>query len=346
MVYYNFIFISQNCYTAMMKNKILKRILLSLLTLFLLFAFLVCLPRIWSAVFPGKPPVGYHFMIPTYVAIAVGLEKVVNTTPEVPETIEEIKDIEYKNVNGKSLQLDIYKPRHLTQAAPLLVFIHGGAWVGGKRSDYLVYLLDFAKKGYITATVSYRLVKDSLYPACAEDIRDAVNFLFNNGNKYGYDTGRMALVGGSAGAHLALLAAYGWHTTGITSDSAFNHRHKVKAVVDIYGPADFTTPFAINNATVTRFLGHTYEEAPQLYTEVSPINYLDKNDPPTLIMHGTSDKTVPILQSDELKKRLDSLGIPNEYARLPLWPHTMDLDQRVNDYCQLQMNRFFEKYLK
>jgi len=72
-----------------------------------------------------------------------------------------IKDIEYKNINGKSLQLDIYKPRNITQPAPLLVFIHGGAWVGGKRSDYLVYLLDFAKKGYITATISYRLVKDT-----------------------------------------------------------------------------------------------------------------------------------------------------------------------------------------
>jgi acetyl esterase/lipase len=330
-----------------MKNKILKRILVSLLVLILLFAFLVCLPRIWGAIYPDKPPVGYHFMFPTYLAIAVGLEKVVNTTPNVPETIEELKDIEYKNINGKSLQLDIYKPRNIIQPAPLLVFIHGGAWVGGKRSDYLVYLLDFAKKGYITATVSYRLVKDSLYPACAEDISDAVNFLFSNGNKYGYDTSKIALVGGSAGAHLALLAAYGWHKDGTemqVSDSGVSH--KIKAVVDLYGPVDFTTPFAKNNATVIRFLGHSYEEAPQLYTEVSPTKYLDKNDPPTLIIHGTSDKTVPVRQSDELKKKLDSLGIPNEYARLPLWPHTMDLDQRVNDYCQLHMNRFFEKYLK
>jgi dipeptidyl aminopeptidase/acylaminoacyl peptidase len=116
--------------------------------------------------------------------------------------------------------------------------------------------------------------------------------------------------------------------------------------VDIYGPADFTTEFAKNNATVINFLGHTYAEAPQLYTEVSPVNYLDKNDPPTLIMHGTSDKTVPIDQSDELQKKLDSLGIPNVYARLPLWPHTMDLDARVNKYCQLKMDRFFEDYLK
>ncbi len=329
-----------------MKNKIARRILLSLLLFILGFAILLCLPRLWAAINPGKPPVGYHYLLPTYIAIGVGLEKVVNTTPKVPATIEEIKDIEYKTVNGKSLQLDLYRPKNLKKSAPLLVFIHGGAWTGGKRSDYLVYLLDYAKKGYVTATVSYRLVKDSLYPACIEDVNDAVKFLFNNGDTYGYDTGRIAIVGGSAGAHLAMLAAYGWHP-GLKADSSIpSNSHKIKAVVDIYGPADFTTEFAKNNATVINFLGHTYAEAPQLYTEVSPVNYLDKNDPPTLIMHGTSDKTVPIDQSDELQKKLDSLGIPNVYARLPLWPHTMDLDARVNKYCQLKMDRFFEDYLK
>ncbi|MDQ2863374.1 MAG: alpha/beta hydrolase, partial [Bacteroidota bacterium] len=65
-----------------------------------------------------------------------------------------------------------------------------------------------------------------------------------------------------------------------------------------------------------------------------------------MIFHGTSDETGPVGQSDELKEKLDSLGIPNVYERLPLWPHTMDLDERVNKYCQLKMNQFFERYLK
>jgi len=82
-----------------------------------------------------------------------------------------------------------------------------------------------------------------------------------------------------------------------------------------------------------------------LYAEASPVNYLDKNDPPTLILHGTSDRLVPIGQSDNLKEKLDSLGIPCEYYRLPLWPHTMDVVKRVNDFCQARMNEFFRKYL-
>ncbi|MFA5463517.1 MAG: prolyl oligopeptidase family serine peptidase, partial [Dysgonamonadaceae bacterium] len=77
----------------------------------------------------------------------------------------------------------------------------------------------------------------------------------------------------------------------------------------------------------------------------SPITYLSKNAPPTLILHGTSDKLVPIHQSDTLKSRLDELEVPCEYYKLPFWPHAMDIATRVNDFSQKKMEEFFEKYL-
>ncbi len=326
-----------------MKSRRLKRILYGLAIVLVLFILWILFPRTWSALNPDKPPVGYHFMAPSYLALWVGLEKLVNTAPLVPSDVEEIKDIEYKNINGKSLQLDLYKPVHLQDPAPLLVFIHGGGWKSGKRSDYLIYLIDFARRGYVTATVSYRLLNDGTYPACAEDIRDALGWFFRNGEKYGYDPDRIALIGGSAGGHLAMLGGYGWGKTNWTADSI---NHKIKAVVDIYGPADLTTDYARNHPLVKSFLARSYEEAPALYEEASPVQYLDKDDPPTLILHGTSDRLVPISQSDDLKEKLDSLGVPCEYYRLPLWPHTMDIVQRVNDFCQVKMTEFFEKYLK
>jgi len=330
-----------------MKAILFRRILYGLLIIFILCCLLMVTPRIWSVIYPEKPPVGYHFMAPTFLATRVGLERLINRTPEVPEDIEEIKNIEYKNVNGKSLQLDFYKSKNSVESAPLLVFIHGGAWKQGKRSDYLVYLLSFAQKGYVTATVSYRLIRDAPYPACVEDITDAVNWFFKNGEKYGYDPDRIALIGGSAGAHLALLAAYGWKSREVIPDSLVNtdNHRRVKAVIDIYGPIDLTTEYSINHPLVTSFLAHSFKEAPELYREASPIQYLDKNDPPTMIMHGTSDRLVPISQSDLLKARMDSLGVPNVYYRFPLWPHTMDIVQRVNDFSQLKMTDFFEKYL-
>ena len=324
------------------KSKVLRYFLIVFLILLIISIMAVITPRAWSALNPDKPPAGYHFMAPAYVALWIGLEKLVNTDPHVPGNIKEIKDIEYKNINGKSLQLDLYKPANLQDPAPLLVFIHGGAWKSGKRSDYLVYLVDFAKRGYVTASVSYRLLADSTYPACAEDIRDAIKWFFRNGKKYGYDPDRIALIGGSAGGHLAMLGGYGWGETDEVSDSI---HHKIKAVVDIYGPADLTTEYARKHPLVTSFIARSYEDSPGLYSEASPVIYLDKNDPPTLILHGTSDRLVPVSQSDNLKSQLDSLGVPCIYYRLPLWPHTMDIVKRVNDYCQLKMMYFFEIYL-
>jgi len=330
-----------------MKSRILKRILYGLLIIFFICILWVIIPRTWSALNPGKPPVGYFLTGPAYLAILAGLEDLVNLAPEIPQDIEEIKNIEYKNIDGKSMQLDIYRPKKIDRPVPLLVFIHGGSWKGGKRSDYLIYLVGFAKKDYITATVSYRLLKDGPYPACVEDITDAVSWFFNNGKNYGYDTSRIALIGGSAGAHLALLAAYGWEKNGAKTDTAYfpDKRNRVKAVVDIYGPADLTTRFARNHPVVTSFLAHTYEEAPEIFKEASPVHYLDKSDPPTLILQGTADRLVPVSQSDYLKKMLDTLGVPCIYHRVPGWPHTMDVVQRVNDFCQLKMTEFFEQYL-
>ena len=320
-----------------MAKTIFRKALKGMLFVLALFVVLMLLPRTIGLLFPEKVPIGYHFEALDYLAIGVGLESLIDREPEVPATIESFKSIEYKNANGKLLQLDIYRPKELNEKAPLLVFIHGGGWRSGKRQDYLVYLLDYAEKGFVTATVSYRLKKDSIYPAAVEDILDAVDFLYQNANTYGYDTSRVALVGGSAGAHLAMLAGYGWENP---------QRHKVKAVVDIYGPVDLTTPYGQTQFMVTDFIGHSYSEKPELYWEASPARYLKEDLPPTLILQGTSDNLLPPSQSDTLHVRLNRLGVSNVYHRLPLWPHAMDIAVRPNVYMQQKMDAFFETYLK
>jgi acetyl esterase/lipase len=330
-----------------MKARIYKLILKGLLLVLLLFCVLMSIPQIHGFLFPEKPPVGYHFEKLTLLAVGTGLEKLADLEPEIPDSIEVIKDVEYKNVNGKSLQMDFYRPKNISEPLPLLVFIHGGSWKSGKRSDYLVYLVSFAEKGYMTATISYRLLRDSLYPAAVEDVADAVYWLFRNGENYGYDPGRIALIGGSAGAHLAMLAGYGWgnKNTESKSPNSTTGEHRIKAVVNIYRPADLTTEYAKNQRLVIGFIGHSYNEKPELYSEASPVSYLKSSCPPTLILHGTSDTLVPVSQSDTLKSRLDALDVPCEYNRVPLWPHTMDIVKRVNDFAQKKMEAFFERYL-
>jgi acetyl esterase/lipase len=337
-----------------MKSKFLKRILYSLLLLIVAFFILMLVPRGWSALNPKKAPLGYYFRMPTIIAVYSGLESLIDRRPAVPEGIEEIKNVEYKLVNGKSLGLDIYKSKGLSKPAPLLVFIHGGGWKSGDRSDYLVYLTHFAKLGYVTATVSYRFISDATYPACAEDITDAVEWLFHHSETYGYDPDRIALIGGSAGSHLAMLAAYGWRKQHPAKDSLVTGNsvlmksvtHKIKAVVDIYGPVDLTTEYARNHSTVTGLMGKPYSEIPEGYKEASPITYVDKNSPPTLLLQGTADELIPMSQAELLRDKLTGLGVPCVYRPVPGWPHTMDVVKRVNDYVKITMNDFFEQYVK
>ncbi|MCG6186348.1 alpha/beta hydrolase [Maribellus maritimus] len=326
-----------------MVKRVLKQLLKIFLVFLAVFIVLMLTPRVIGFLFPEKAPIGYHFEFLDYLAIGVGLEKLVDMEPEVPDKIAAFKNIEYKVVNGKSLQLDVFKQKDLEEKAPLLIFIHGGGWRSGKRQDYLVYLLDYAQKGYVTATISYRLKKDSVYPAAAEDVIDAVDFLFQNGDKWGYDTSRVALVGGSAGAHLAMLAAYGWQNPRKREQAP---KHNVKAIVDIYGPVDMTTPYAQTQPLVTGFIGRAYNKKSELYWEASPAKYLNKDLPPTLILRGTSDNLLPPGQSDSLHARLERLGVANEYYRLPLWPHAMDMAVRPNKYMQKKMDAFFEQYVK
>jgi len=328
--------------------KSLKKVLIGFLLLLSVLIVLMLIPRIWSTMNPQKAPMGYYYYPATVAAVFTGLESLINKTPDIPENVEAFKNVEYKNINGRSLQMDFYRPKGMTKPAPLLVFIHGGGWTGGDRADYLVYLTHFAKLGYVTATVSYRFVKEAPYPACVIDIMDAVHFIFQNGEKYNYDPDRICMIGGSAGSHLAMLAAYGWKKQATASDTIqpIVEKHKIKAVVEIYGPTDFTTEYARNHPTITNFLAHSYQEAPQLYVEASPINYVTKDSPTTLILHGTRDMLVPISQAELLKHKMDSLGVVNVYCPVPGWPHTMDIVQRVNNYTKKVMGDFFWKYVR
>ena len=333
-----------------MKKRILsfiRKFLLILLTLAGLGLLLLLTPRLISALNSRNPPTGYYFIPPTVAAVYLGIESLAEKSPAIPENIEVSGDIEYKSCNGKSLFLDIYHPARLLHPAPLLLFIHGGSWSHGTRNEYLAYALHFAGKGYVTATVSYRFVTDATFPACSEDIHDAVLFLLRNSNRFRFDPDKLVLVGGSAGAHLAMLEAYGWarknRPSGTSPDTVVNQR--IKAVVDMYGPTDLTTTYARENRMVTGLIGHSYRENPRQFLEASPLYYADKLAPPTLILHGSGDNLVPLRQAEMLKEKLDSLGIPNICFALPGWPHTMDLVARVHDFHTSAMADFFGKYV-
>lgn len=291
-----------------------------------------------------KAPRGYANETFLKVAYALKFLDLIDTEPAIPENIEVFQDLTYKHVDSIDLNLDIYKSRELKEAAPVLIFIHGGSWSKGKRSDYLPYLLDYAKKNYITATVSYRLSGVAPFPAALEDVKCAIRWIRANASKYNIDPDRIGVVGGSAGGHLAMMLGYTDENEYTTEckDSVSSH---VNAIVNFYGPVDLTTPYAREQGACTYFLGYSYSENPGLFNDASPRKYISGNDPPTITFHGTIDSLVPVSQADSLHKWLDEAGVQNEYHRLKGWPHTMDLSKKVNNYCQYYMDAFFKKHL-
>lgn len=316
---------------------------------FMLFAVITLLTAIFLAScssnkHPSEAPRGYPNEILLKAAIGTKLEKIIDTKPEIPTDIEVVSDIEYKKVGDVSLQLDIYRQKDTPKDAPLLLFIHGGSWSKGKRSDYLIYLLHFAKKGYVTATVTYRLVKTARYPAAVQDVKCAIKHLKKNGEKYGYDPKRIALIGGSAGGHLAMMAGFEPGPDSLT-ECQDTISGEVQAIVNFYGPVDLTTPYARARPEVTNFLNTSHEQQPELFTEASPRKYISGKVPPTLTFHGTIDSLVPVSQADSLDNWMKKAGAVHEYHRLEGWPHAMDLSVKVNTYCRYHIEQFLAKHL-
>ncbi|MCK0144817.1 alpha/beta hydrolase [Arenibacter sp. F26102] len=290
----------------------------------------------------SQPPKGYSSNTTLKIAYATGALKLIETSYPLPESIKEYKDVVYKTADTLSLKLDVYHYKDIKENAPLLIFVHGGAWKKGKKEDYWHYLISYAKKGYVTATVQYRLSGVAKYPAQLNDVEDAIIWLKQHANDYHINNKQIALIGGSAGAHLSMMTAF---TNTGASETKSENSPKVQALVNIYGPSDLTTEKAKNEGSVKFLFGKTFEEAPELYRRASPLFLVSKDAPPTLTFHGTLDELVPVAQSDRLHKKLQEVGVPSYYHKLKGWPHTMDIAVKVNEYCQYYMDDFFEKYV-
>lgn len=297
----------------------------------------------------SKAPKGYSSQGTMKIAYATGMLKLIETEPEIPATLQSHLDIPFKTTPERELKLDLYHSKDLTTPTPLLLFIHGGSWKKGNKDDYRRYLVDFAEKGYVTASVSYRFSQEAAYPAALEDVVCGLQWLKDHAADYQIDTNRIAVIGGSAGGHLGMLLAYHSQDSTFVSSSPCksNASTKIQALVNFYGPVDLTTTYARQHPSVSDFIGVPYDtETHRKYQDASPLNFISADDPPTLTFHGTLDDLVPIAQADTLDQELRAVGVDSYYHRLKGWPHTLDLGLKMNRFCQHHMDAFFESYLK
>ncbi len=226
-----------------------------------------------------------------------------------------IADIEYAYVGEQSLKLDLYLPP--VKDAPLLVWVHGGAWRSGSRSP--LPLAEFLAAGYAIASIDYRLSTQARFPANIHDIKAAVRFLRAKQNEYGFDATKIAVVGASAGGHLVALA-------GTTNGDArlegvvgehLDQSSDVQAIVSYFGASNLTsilkqsTPHGLSFRVpaLKLLLGGVPDDQPELARLASPVFHVDRFDPPLLLLHGDQDPQMPINQSHELHGQYKAAGL-------------------------------------
>jgi len=259
-------------------------------------------------------------------------------------------NIKYNNDTLPKHLLDIYLPANAKGKIPLVIFVHGGGWLVNDKYADMGYMkktvAEIVASGFALASIDYRFSTEAVFPAQILDCNRAVSYLYDNADKYGFDKNRFAVMGFSAGGHLATMM-------GLSKNNDVNaffmpgssRKFSFKGVVDFYGPAelllfpgndDVKSPEAI-------LIGAAPLERPDLSRVASPVSYVDKNDPPFLIIHGEKDELVSTKQSKLLSAWLGLAGVPNELIIVKDAPHfgamfdTDDIRKKVVDFLKTSL---------
>lgn len=251
-------------------------------------------------------------------------------------------DITFSAIPGfRPLLLDLYRAKG-TEARPLVIYVHGGAWMIGHRRASVVpdmdstrVLADLAARGYVVASISYRFSREAPFPAAQDDVRTAIRFLRAHAENYGIDPSRVAIWGSSAGAQLAVMAAVNCGKP-VSGDDQANPGQSdcVQAAVGWYGPYDFRTwPASYAPTPRNVYLDCvTGACSAERLASVSAITFLDAKDPPTLLITGTADTTVPDSQSRQMATAAKAVNAPVELEIIPGVGHgwkSPDKDRRI-----------------
>lgn len=270
------------------------------------------------------------------------------TELNVPDSIIFERGVEYANPDGQHLQMNIAQPKAEHHHLPCVLCIHGGGFRAGNREGYNGLLIKFAERGYVAATMDYRLAPKYQYPAAVYDVKAAVRWLKANAAKYGIDPHRIGVTGDSAGGHLVQFL-------GVTADlkqfegdeGNLDQSSSVACVVNRYGPSDFTKSYgkSVDAAEVLPlWLGGNLETARAKHIESSPLNWVTPSAAPTLILHGTEDKYVAYEQGVWMRDRLQACGVEVEMLTLEGAGH--GFKGADAEKAEEAMFAFFEKHLK
>ncbi len=266
------------------------------------------------------------------------------------------RDVVYGEVEGQKLLLDVYGANPAV-TRPAIIFVHGGSWSSGSKSDLGFAASALAWQGYVGFSIDYRLLRDgkNRFPTQIDDAQRAVRWVRAHAAEYGVDPQKIGALGASAGGHL--VALLGTTDTRDNSDPALSaYSSRVQCVVDLYGPADFTPALEPANREkiandnsegaqiLQKFLG-PLPEAADNYRAASPITHIDSKTAPFLIFHGGKDTLVPLDQSQRLDAALHKEGIESKLVVFPEAGHGYREPELLRQTLEGAVE-FFNRHLK
>lgn len=219
----------------------------------------------------------------------------------------------------RRLLLDLHTPAG-TPPFPVLVWIHGGAWVSGDRALFPGHpALRQRDRGWAVATIQYRFATEASFPAQIHDAKAAVRWLRANAGSYGLDPARVVAWGASAGGHLAALLGTSGGLAALEDAAQGNpgESSRVQGVVDWFGPTDWRLVQDDPRGPEALLLGCTWRQCPEKAALASPVSHVDAADPPFLIQHGDADTTVDLAHSQVLHATLAAAGVHSTLTVLP-----------------------------
>jgi acetyl esterase/lipase len=264
--------------------------------------------------------------------------------------VSEYRDQMYARTPQRNLHADVFVPRNV-KSPPLVVYIHGGGWkVGDRRS---AYAKSFTRHGFAVASIDYRFSSQAVFPAQIHDCKGAIRWLRANAAFFGYDPARIAVMGESAGAHLAVLLGTSAGVKALEGSVGGNlgHSSRVQAVVDYYGATDFhlrsrTQPSMteVPGGTAYDLLGGPVSGNKELARLASGAHFVSRDDPPLLAIHGDADEQVLIDQSERIVDAYLKHGLDTEFliihggAHAGRIYHRGDVRRTVLEFLQNRLN--------
>lgn len=283
------------------------------------------------------------------VGLVVGVLLATSTVGMAAEGVRIEKDVAYLGPDREE-KGDLYLPAKVEPGIrhPAVVIIHGGGWSGGDKGAVREINIGttLAMHGYVGFSINYMLANKGkpTWPQNLYDCKTAVRWLRKNADRLSIDPEHIGAIGGSAGGHLTAMLAVTGPDAGLDPPGPYGeYSCQIQAAVDLYGPADLMT-WPPNSKGIS-MLPATREAKPELYKLASPGSHADKNDPPILILHGTADKTVDVVQSKQLAEVLEQTGTRHELIIVEGAPHTFHLQPKQRDLRPVVLE-FFSRYLR